>query len=298
MATTLDRPRAGNLAPAGAEDLHRALAGLNRRRLEPVLGDASSWRDGLDAEHALRLAEDAFVAGERARIAARAAAVPRDVEGFAAWFAGLVEDGPGQGDALFPWLAERATMAEMRWFLAQEVAGEAGFADLLALVQPMLPTRVRLEIARNLWDEMGRGQSIGMHGPMLDRLAAQLQLGEEEPVWEAQALANLMVALCANRRFAYQALGALGVIELTAPSRVGLVDRGLDRLGISAVGRRYFTLHATVDLAHGRAWVEEVLRPLVAADPRLAPALAEGALMRLEAGRRCFARYRREFGLP
>ena len=52
-----------------------------------------------------------------------------------------------------------------------------------------------------------------------------------------------------------------------------------------------------VDIAHARAWIDEVIHPLVAEEPRRAPALAEGALMRLEAGRRCFARYRREFGL-
>jgi hypothetical protein len=41
----------------------------------------------------------------------------------------------GQGDALFPWLATSATVEQMRWFLLQEVAGEAGFEDLLAMTQ-------------------------------------------------------------------------------------------------------------------------------------------------------------------
>ena len=277
-------------------DFHRALARLNRSRLEPALSD-DNWAAGLAEEAAMRVTEDAFVAGERQRIVARAAAAPRDADGFVAWFERLKSDGPGQGDPLFPWLAERASMAEMRWFLEQEVAGEAGFDDLLALVQLRLPVRARLEVARNLWDEMGRGQAIGMHGPMLARLSTQLGLAPKDPVWEAQALANLLVALCANRRFAYHGLGALGVIELTSPTRVGQVDLGLKRLGIAPAGRRYFTLHATVDIAHARAWIDEVIHPLVAEEPRRAPALAEGALMRLEAGRRCFARYRREFGL-
>jgi hypothetical protein len=37
------------------------------------------------------------------------------------------------------------------------------------------------------------------------------------------------------------------------------------------------------------------LHPLVAADPTLARPIAEGALARLEAGRRCFDRYREQF---
>jgi hypothetical protein len=40
-----------------------------------------------------------------------------------------------------------------------------------------------------------------------------------------------------------------------------------------------------------------VIRTLVASDPRAAQAIAEGALMRLAAGARCFERYRRHFGL-
>ncbi|HEY5675399.1 MAG TPA: iron-containing redox enzyme family protein, partial [Myxococcales bacterium] len=92
-------------------------------------------------------------------------------------------------------------------------------------------------------------------------------------------------------------VGALGAVELTAPGRVAQVDRGLARLGVPKAARRYFTLHATLDLQHSAAWNREVLRPLVLEKPRAARAIAEGALMRLRAGARCFARYRRELGL-
>ena len=277
------------------DELHARLGELNRQRMQPALAD-DSWRSGLKHEIAARLAEDDFVWEELAGIADLAATAPTDADAFVAWFEQLAETGPGQGDPLFPWLAQTADMDEMRWFLSQEAAGEAGFDDLLALVQLRLPTRPRLEVARNLWDEMGRGQAIGMHGPMLARLMERVAI-PCDPVWEAQALANLMVALCYNRRFAYQGLGALGAIELTAPGRVSQVDQGLRRLGVDNEGRRYFALHAVIDRTHGRAWIDEVLHPLVAEDPSLARPLAEGALMRLEAGRRCFARYRAHFNL-
>ena len=72
------------------------------------------------------------------------------------------------------------------------------------------------------------------------------------------------------------------------------VDRGLARLGVAKSARSYFSLHATLDVQHSAAWNREVLAPLVAADARCARAIAEGALMRLRAGERCFARYRAE----
>ena len=47
-----------------------------------------------------------------------------------------------------------------------------------------------------------------------------------------------------------------------------------------------------LDVKHSEAWNEEALGPLVAEDPRRATALAEGALIRLKCGARCFERYR------
>jgi len=91
----------------------------------------------------------------------------------------------------------------------------------------------------------------------------------------------------------YQSIGALGVIELTAPGRAVRVNEGLRRLRVSPKARQYFALHATLDHQHSTAWKREVLRPLVAADPRCARPIAEGALLQLNAGARCFARYRK-----
>jgi hypothetical protein len=164
------------------------------------------------------------------------------------------------------------------------------------MTQVKLPAQAKLELARNYWDEMGQGHAGGMHGPMLERLAKELALDEMNVplVWESLALGNLMTALACNRRYTYQSIGALGAIELTAPGRAVMVNVGLKRLGISGEARRYFALHSTLDVKHSIAWNREVIRPLVAENPAIARPLAEGALMRLEAGRRCFERYRAE----
>lgn len=283
--------------------LHWRLAVRNERRLRPVLSGrveegTAALADELRTEMADRLAEEAFITGERRQIAALMTEVPTEASAFMAWFEGLRQTGPGQNDSLFPWLAERATLTELTWFLGQEVAGEAGFDDLLALAQLQMPDAVKLEMARNFWDEMGRGRSSGMHGPMLAALAEGLtvRLPREKIVWESQALSNLMVALAWNRHYAYQAIGALGVIEMTAPGRSAQVNAGLRRLGVSASIRKYFALHATLDVQHSTSWNREVLLPLVSRDPDIALAIAEGALLRLTAGARCFQRYRRALG--
>jgi hypothetical protein len=278
-------------------ELQRELTAFNRIRLEPSVEPADA-----EAEFAFELrmkrCELALVERERSEIHARAAHAPRSPEAFVAWFERLETTGPGQHDPLFDYLAQRASRDEMIWFLRQEMAGEAGFDDLVALTQIKLPLRAKLELARNYWDEMGRGMPSGVHGELLARLGVELAIERsDDVVWESLALGNLMVALASNRHYAYQAIGALGVIELTAPGRATLVNQGLKRLQLSGEARRYFALHATLDVKHSLAWNREVIEPLVAQQPRVALAMAEGALLRLRAGERCFQRYRREFGL-
>ena len=291
-------PASPEAGPAADDLWHRRLAALNAARFTPGL-PGPGWADAMRERCALEIEEGQWLEAMRARVAARAAGAPTNPAGFVAWFEELDRTGPGQNDTLFPWLAEQATRDEMRWFLTQEVAGEAGFEDLTAVTQVRLPQRAKLELARNYWDEMGRGNPKGMHGPMLDLLAKKLGLDPqvETTVWESLALANTMAGLACNRRYAFHSVGAMGVIEQTAPGRSALVARGLKRLGVPAADRHYFDLHAVLDIKHSAAWNAEAAFPLVQARPELATALAEGALMRLECGAACFARYRREFGL-
>jgi hypothetical protein len=286
--------------PAGVPHYHShafqsALARWNRERLEPGLPTAD-WGKALDRDHRMQQLEGAFLEALRAEIADEAAGAPEDVEGFIAWFEELKESGPGQNDPLFPWIAEEATVEELCWFLEQEAAGEAGFEDLTAMTQVKFPTQAKLELARNYWDEMGKGNPKGMHGPLLVVLVERLQLKPriETTHWESLALANAMTAMATNRRYAFHSVGALGAIELTAPVRSACTAAGLKRLGFTGRERHYFDLHAVLDVRHSEEWNKEVLRPLVAEDPRRARAIAEGALIRLRAGARCYHRYRSE----
>jgi hypothetical protein len=276
----------------------RRLAHWNRERLAPAF-PSDDWQSRIGADASMLRLEGGFVEELRAEIIDEAAAAPTDPDGFIAWFEALQENGPGQGDLLFPWLAEQASLDELRWFLQQEAAGEAGFDDLVAMTQVKLPTRPKMELARNYWDEMGRGQEAGMHGPMLARLVETLKLEPtiEGTAWESLALANAMTAMATARRYAWHSVGALGAIELTAPGRSAATAEGLKRTGLRGRDRKYFTLHAVLDVKHSEDWNREAIRPAVEEDPRRATAMAEGALIRLKCGERCFERYRSHFGI-
>lgn len=281
----------------GFERFQIELANYNAQHLMPAFPTAA-WRDDVEEFARVTRAEGEYIEAVRCEVSPLLANVPSGVDDFIDWFEELKRTGPGQGDELFPWLAQNASRKDMLWFLTQEVAGEAGFDDLLAMTQVKMPVTAKLEMARNYWDEMGRGNSKGMHGPMLERLAHHIEVNPtpESVIPDALALGNMMVALAHNRRYAFHSIGALGVIEMTAPTRAGFVERGLRRLGISAKQRHYFALHAVLDVKHSETWNREVLRSLVAEDSRRARAIGEGAVLRLWHGARCFERYREKFG--
>jgi hypothetical protein len=275
------------------DSFQRGLAHWNRERLEPGF-PSDDWQRRFERDMRMERLQGAFLEELRAEVIDEAAAAPTDVEGFIDWFEGLQATGPGQGDPLFPWLADHADRDQLRWFFEQEAAGEAGFDDLVAMTQVKLPTRPKLELARNYWDEMGHGTEKGMHGPMLDALVETLAVTPviENTVWESLCLANAMTAMASSRRYAWHSVGALGVIELTAPGRSTATAEGLKRVGLSPKEARYFTLHAVLDIKHSEDWNREAIRPAVEEDPRRATAMAEGALIRLRCGARCFEAYR------
>ena len=128
--------------------LQAKLAAWNRARLAPQAPRAD-WRRVLDEEHEMRAVEIDFIETTRKPQIACAQTAPHEPEAFVRWFEDLKQSGPGQGDALFPWLAESATLDEMRWFVEQEAAGEAGFDDLVAMAQVKTPVQAKLELARN-----------------------------------------------------------------------------------------------------------------------------------------------------
>jgi len=245
------------------------------------------WRTDLEEEMALRAIELDWIESERVRIAPVADRAPRDAARFLRWFEDLQHDGPGQHDPLFGWLAEAATLCQMRWFLRQELASAIALDDLVALAQIGLPDRPKLGAARDFWHRLAMPR-----GPMLTRLADELALAQlpDDIQFEARAVGNLMCGLAGNRCYAFQAIGAIGVDELTGPGRASQISAGLERLGISRETRRYYE----IDAERSAAWSRDVLGPLVAGNIELVPQLAEGALLRLEIGSRCFVRYREE----
>src|ERR1700712_439000 len=97
---------------ASERAMQEALALFNRRRVSPALPDDAEP----EADLAARALEERFIIEARAAVAPLLENGPSEPSRFLNWFEGLRQTGPGQGDPLFPWLAEQGTPQKGRWF--------------------------------------------------------------------------------------------------------------------------------------------------------------------------------------
>src|SRR5690606_1023435 len=77
---------------------------------------------------------------------------------------------------VYEWVAADATWDELVSFLALEGGPDAGFDDLVAACQIGLRGEPKLELARNYWDEMGRGTLEEIHTELHHQLCDAIEM--------------------------------------------------------------------------------------------------------------------------
>ena len=285
MSTSAMARRDDLLALLEVHDLH--LAPLDR------LNGAERWQHHPDmAERKWRL-ECAFVEDLERRDAAQGWDLPDDdavatLRAIAA--RDLVPD-------VYRWLADEATLDELVEFLALEGGPDGGFDDLVAICQIGLGGQAKLELARNYWDEMGRGSHGDVHTELHAQLVRALDLPviprEDHPV-EALERAAFGSLLATNRWLQPEMVGALGLIELQAGPRCRKVVEGLRRVGAPEGALPFYEEHAVADPRHGKGWVDNVVGPL-ADDRGWGSRIVKGARWRSVVNERFFTAMHRRF---
>jgi len=189
---------------------------------------------------------------------------------------------------VYRWLAEEASYDELVSFLALEGGPDGGFDDLVALAQVGLSGRPKMELARNYWDEMGRGTLAEVHTELHRRLSTALDMhgvaAVEAPL--SALVRGVLGSYLALSRFRHpEALGAFGLIELQAGPRCRRVLRALERLDAPAEVVPFYAEHAEADPRHGKDWLDGAIAEL-AEQPRWAEGIVRGARWRAAAGTR------------
>ena len=215
-----------------------------------------------------------------------AEALPKSGAEFAAWFSNTAFAHPLYEHDLYTFLASDATRAQLEWFFRMECAGEAAFDDLVALAQVGTRGEVKMEMASNYWDEMGKGKTHAVHTHLFHRLIEGLSLeapSASDLPWQVLAGVNVMLWSCISRRNAFRAQGTLGAVELLAPQRCTRVVHGALRVGMKKKTVVYYGAHAIIDIGHAEGWLDRVVKPQVDAYPDSRFGIAEGLIARADA---------------
>ena len=220
------------------------------RALEPRAAGAAAcptadWRASArarlpDARARGRSSSSGCAPKSRAEAAARADATPA---AFIAWFEALEQHGPGQGDPLFR-VARGATPTSSR--CAGTCSRKRPARPGSTTSPPTRRSSCRPRSSSSSRAIIGTRWAAATPRACTGRCSSgwskrsRSSRAIETTVWESLALANAMTAMATRRDYAWHALGALGVIELTAPGRSAAVAAGLKRLGVAGQGPALF----------------------------------------------------------
>jgi hypothetical protein len=288
--TTTDRHTAPWINHAARSEFHRALLVLYKQHVQIPPAGRQAYQFHPFACRVLRELEVPWEKEVLRRVRRDANLtlddLPADPKEFARWYQLAAFGHPLYEHDLYAFLASNATRAQLEWFLRMECAGEAAFDDLVALAQVGTRGEVKMEMASNYWDEMGRGRHHAVHTHLFHQLIDDL--GIEAPdandlPWEVLSGINLMIWSCIHRRNVFRAQGVLGAVELLAPQRCTRVVHGATRLGIRKKTVVYYGAHAIIDVGHAEGWLAHVIEAQVREFPDARLGIAEGLLARADA---------------
>ena len=287
---TTDRQSASWIDHDARNALHRALLAVYQQHVRlPV----DSLLDNQFHPFAVRMLREMELPWERdmlrrvhASYEVTEDALPAAPREFADWFRSTAFNHPLYEHDLYAFLASEANRAQLEWFFRMECAGEAAFDDLVAMAQVGTRGEVKMEMASNYWDEMGKGRPHAVHTHLFHKLIEDLSL-EAPPAselpWQVLAGVNVMLWSSIPRRNAFRAQGTLGAVELLAPQRCTRVVHGALRLGMKKKAVVYYGAHAIIDIGHAEGWLEHVVMPQVASYPGARVGIAEGLIARADA---------------
>lgn len=287
---TVERNGAGTIDDDARSELHRALMVLYQQHVHLPIGSTLENQFHPFALRVLRELERPWEKSLLRRVHAAhdlsESSLPSDPAAFAEWYRNTAFTHPLYEHDLYAFLASEASRAQLEWFFRMECAGEAAFDDLVAMAQVGTRGDVKMEMASNYWDEMGKGKPHAVHTHLFHQLIEDLGLEAppaDELPWQVLAGVNVMLWSCIPRRNAFRAQGTLGAVELLAPQRCTRVVHGATRLGLRKKTVVYYGAHAIIDIGHAEGWLQHVIEPQVAAHPASRIGIAEGLIARADA---------------
>lgn len=194
--------------------------------------------------------------------------------------------------SFFTYFSENATLEELALYLTFEQQIDGSFDDLVALSQIGLQGKAKMVLAENYWDEMGNGNACDVHttlfaesenylNAILKKSRPDLDISNIIPT-AALANGNMLLMYANRRKYIPRLLGAIGILEDTAPDRFKATISLMKRYNLPENVLRYHKVHVSCDCRHGEDILEHVLIPSVmAGNDEFMNEVCKGVLIRL-----------------
>jgi len=187
------------------------------------------------------------------------------------------------GPSLSTFVAERATLTQLREFLVHRSAYQLKEADPHTWAIPRLAGEAKAAMVHIQADEYGNGVEAAMHSSLFaDTLAAadlDSRYGTYLDLLPASTLAtvNLVSLFGLHRRFRGALVGHLAIFEMTSIGPMGRYAAALRRLRIPSGGWRFYDVHVEADAEHQFVAADRMAAGLAAAEPALVGDILFGA---------------------
>jgi hypothetical protein len=298
-ALRADPARAEHLLEASRDIARRAFADEDDDALDVahralyLLGAQAGWSpdDALrDNEHDLTLItvrlelERAFEAQ-----LARRAPLPEDPPAPAevrAWLKDLaleraLVDAPSMG----AYYREEATLDQLREVVAQRSLFFLKEPDPWTMVIPSLHGKAKAGLIDLILDEYGWGRHDQMHSTVYATLMERLGLETgydhylEQTAWPFLAGLNYQSMLARHRRLCRRMYGYIFLVEADSPGSMRNYLAAYDRAGVDDPDvRLFYELHIDADQGHADVALNEVVGPVIDAEPDAAAEVARGVV--------------------
>jgi hypothetical protein len=229
--------------------------------------------------------EDEWTTAEESKIDVRE--LPATREDFLAWYLDCEKKINEDIDFFIEYMKNHATLEQVAYYICMEEMVDGSFDDLMAVIQLGMPINCKMVAGENYWDEMGNGNFEFVHTSMfktssayMRRVLADKSITPEIPPKECLMNGNILLMWAVRREYNMRLIGAMGLVEGSAPARFGATTRALERLNQPKEVIAYHKAHIGIDTHHSEAWFDTVLQHYAEGGASVIQELAMGVLIR------------------
>ncbi|MEA9977282.1 MULTISPECIES: iron-containing redox enzyme family protein [unclassified Pseudomonas] len=193
--------------------------------------------------------------------------LPLNKEDFLSWYL-LYEKKINEDIRFFvDFMRHDATAEQVAYYICMEEMVDGSFDDLMAVTQVGMPIGCKMVAGENYWDEMGNGNFELVHTTMFKTsslymrgLLEKTEVALETPPIECLMNGNILLMWAVRREYNVRLIGAMGLVEGSAPVRFGATTAAMERLHLPNKVIAYHKAHISIDTRHSAAWYKTVLQ--------------------------------------